>query len=382
MTSLEKLPTRYAPAERYPPDEVAEQMHMVASIALLPEIFDAIPDLIMIVNDRRQIVFANRALRDLAQIDTTADLDGKRPGELFGCLHSGEEPGGCGTAEACATCGALRAVLNSQQVDTIDVQESHFTRSDGVSFDFQVHAVPIKLSDSPFTVVTVKDISHEKRRRVLEHVFFHDIMNALTIVLNSVYLIDGADPQTLAKLQGILEHSANYLKDEIQSHQELVAAEDGELVVYPTSIHALEYLIDLVSIYHHHELASERTLLIDPASEDVPFVSDPTLLRRVLGNMIKNALEATQSGETITLKCVAKGDDEVEFSVHNPVYIPHHIQLQVFQRSFSTRGEGRGLGTYSMRLLSEHYLGGQVSFTSSKEQGTTFFARYPLILDK
>ena len=52
-------------------------------------------------------------------------------------------------------------------------------------------------------------------------------------------------------------------------------------------------------------------------------------------------------------------------------------RLQVFQRSFSTKGSGRGLGTYSMRLLTEHYLRGSVGFTSSAAEGTTFFASYP-----
>jgi hypothetical protein len=33
-----------------------------------------------------------------------------------------------------------------------------------------------------------------------------------------------------------------------------------------------------------------------------------------------------------------------------------------------------------MKLLTERYLGGSISFTSSKERGTTFFARYPLVL--
>ena len=57
------------------------------------------------------------------------------------------------------------------------------------------------------------------------------------------------------------------------------------------------------------------------------------------------------------------------------------VQLQVFQRSFSTKGTDRGLGTYSMKLLSERYLHGSVSFTSTPEEGTIFRARYPLQLE-
>lgn len=67
----------------------------------------------------------------------------------------------------------------------------------------------------------------------------------------------------------------------------------------------------------------------------------------------------------------------VEFWVNNPNVMPRTAQLQVFQRSFSTKGSGRGLGTYSMKLISERYLKGAVAFTSCEEQGTTFLARYP-----
>jgi sensor histidine kinase regulating citrate/malate metabolism len=102
-------------------------------------------------------------------------------------------------------------------------------------------------------------------------------------------------------------------------------------------------------------------------------------VRRVIGNMVKNALEACRPGDTVTLRCRASHDG-IEFDVHNPGAMPRNVQLQVFQRSFTSKGDGRGLGTYSMKLLSERYLGGRVSFTSEAVSGTTFSAWYPLHL--
>jgi signal transduction histidine kinase len=68
----------------------------------------------------------------------------------------------------------------------------------------------------------------------------------------------------------------------------------------------------------------------------------------------------------------------VEFGVHNPSVMPRSVQLQVFQRSFSIKYAGRGLGTYSMKLLTEQYLSGHVSFVSDEAQGTTFIAAFPV----
>ena len=59
------------------------------------------------------------------------------------------------------------------------------------------------------------------------------------------------------------------------------------------------------------------------------------------------------------------------FRVNNPGVIPANIRTQIFQRSFSTKGHGRGLGTYSMKLFGENYLNGKVYFQSNEKQGTT-----------
>jgi signal transduction histidine kinase len=107
--------------------------------------------------------------------------------------------------------------------------------------------------------------------------------------------------------------------------------------------------------------------------------SDPALLSRVLTNLVKNALEASAVGEIVTLTCRSWGEF-VEFSVHNPSVMPPEVRRQIFQRSFSTKGAGRGLGTYSVKLLTERYLGGTVDFDSVEGEGTTFRARYPRFL--
>ena len=75
--------------------------------------------------------------------------------------------------------------------------------------------------------------------------------------------------------------------------------------------------------------------------------------------MLKNALEATSPSGTVTLACI-ETNDAVTFLVSNPEVMPQEVQLQIFQRSFSTKGEaGRGIGTYSMKLFGERYLGGR-----------------------
>jgi signal transduction histidine kinase len=130
-----------------------------------------------------------------------------------------------------------------------------------------------------------------------------------------------------------------------------------------------------------HPLGRQRSFLIDDKVQNVTFESAKVLLKLVLKHMVMNAIEASASDEFVTLGAEFHGK-EVEFWIHNPGAMSRDVQLQIFQRSFSTKGEGRGLGTYAMRLLSERYLKGHVSFTTSPLAGTKFHAIYPLSLEE
>jgi sensor histidine kinase regulating citrate/malate metabolism len=93
-------------------------------------------------------------------------------------------------------------------------------------------------------------------------------------------------------------------------------------------------------------------------------------------NLLKNGLEASLEEEKVTIGCT-KTEENIRFWVHNLSLMSEKVKMQVFQRSFSTKGRGRGIGTYSVKLLGENYLKGKVSFTSEVGQGTTFFIDLP-----
>jgi signal transduction histidine kinase len=169
---------------------------------------------------------------------------------------------------------------------------------------------------------------------------------------------------------------ATQMVDEIQSQQQLLAAERDELAVSVVSLLTGSVLREVVEAFHGSALTEHRALRVAADSHDVAVQSDSSILRRVLRNMLTNALEASGPDETVEVGCRDLGGD-VEFWVHNPGTMPAPVSLQVFQRSFSTKGAGRGLGTYSIKLLSERYLKGAVTFRSTKSEGTRFFARYP-----
>jgi len=121
-----------------------------------------------------------------------------------------------------------------------------------------------------------------------------------------------------------------------------------------------------------HESGKEKSILVSDNPANIVFESDKVLLQRVIINLLKNALEATPIGGSVVAG-IKNSENNITFWVKNDQVIPGEVQMQLFHRSFSTKGEGRGLGTYSIRLLTENYLEGKVSFISNENEGTVFY---------
>lgn len=367
--------TKFAPAQRADTDRLWADAARFRQDHFAVELLAAAPGYYFILNEQRQIVFASETVLALPGVANLDDVIGLRPGEALHCVHADVEPGGCGTSEFCQECGAARAILTSLS-GRRNVQECRLTLKNGDALDLQVSARPFYLDGHTYSLFTVIDIASEKRRRVLERIFFHDILNTAGGMMGVAELLRDGTPEDFEAYKDIIYMLSHSLVDEIKAQQILAAAEAGELSLELTRFNSLHLVYELLGTYTQHEVAQGRNLAVAADAEAIALVSDKTLVRRVVGNMVKNALEASHAGQTVTISCRGLSDG-VEFSVHNPNEMSRSIQLQVFQRSFSTKGAGRGLGTYSMKLLSEQYLHGQVGFTSSAEAGTTFYARYP-----
>lgn len=370
--------TLFAPAEKASYELVRLQARAVLGCANLEKLFDSITDMVVVVNRERQIVYANQRFLETVGLNSEELVYGLRTGEAFRCAHASESEGGCGTTEFCRTCGAVKAILSAQK-GYEDLQECRILQKEsGDALELLVRTTPLSIENDEFTIAAIRDISHEKRRRLLERLFFHDVMNTAVGVRGLSELLNIAGAEQLDEFRRMIYSGAVQLVEEIKAQRDLTAAENNELKCNITSIDVNKMIKEIVELYRLHEAAKGRFILVSDKAESIRIQSDKALLMRVLGNMLKNALESCAEGDTVTIGCEYASDDKVKFQVHNPAYVPRDVQLQIFQRSFSTKGIGRGLGTYSMKLLSERYLGGSVRFESSEEGGTTFSAVYPI----
>jgi signal transduction histidine kinase len=377
MTRLPKN-TEFATPERASSEIIRSQNSLFENHQLMRRFIDQVFEMVAVLNPERQIIMVNRSLSAFLKEDEN-QLLGKRPGEAMHCAHANITAGGCGTSEFCKTCGAVKAILEAQKGES-SVQECRISiEGTAEALDLRVFASPLEMSGNRFTVFTLMDISHEKRRRALERIFFHDVLNTAGGLQGFVELLTSSPAEEADEIGDTLTSLAEKLIEEIQGHRDLMAAENHDLAVNRQRISSRELVQEVCHLFRNHEVAAGRNLVISPDLDEVMFESDSVLVRRVIGNMVKNALEAAAPNETVTVSAKAL-ESAVEFRVHNPQFIPRHIQLQIFQRSFSTKAPNRGLGTYSIKLLAERYLAGQVSFTTCEQNGTTFVARIPLAM--
>lgn len=374
--------TYFASAERASDEEIRELHGKFCREASAVTLLEAFPGPAMVLNEHRQIVVANRVLLDALGAGDPAELLGRRPGEALGCVHSDEMPGGCGTSRACSVCGAVKAIVGCLDCKGMVEEECRISTksgADGGALDASVHAAWLSLPSGCYLFVTLRDISAEKRRGVLERVFFHDVLNTASGIRAIAELMRDHPEIIFARQErygGDLDRMSEQIVDEIVGQRQLLAAEQGQLLLRPSTTAVGELLDEVRSLYQYHGAARDRTISIEHAA-DCAIVIDRMLLRRSLGNLLKNALEATEPGDIVTIRA-----DEIEgsirFTVANPGVMDESVQQQIFQRSFSTKdGFGRGIGVYSVRLFVERYLRGTVAFTSREGEGTSFAITIP-----
>jgi len=370
-------------AYRIPNEELLDNHIKIKADATIPALLNAMPLIAMILNEFRQIIYANTTLLQMIGLESGENIIGLRPGEIIHCIHAQENKEGCGTSDSCRFCGALQTILQSQETQGEAMNDARITvEKDNVlvSFDFRINARPFKIFNEDYTLISISDIKNEKRRIALEKIFFHDIMNQAVGLDSFISLLENADDK-----KGVLELLDNArtlsrsLIEDIQSQRTLLAAETGKLQTVSEEINSKTLLEELISEFKLSPLLDEINLIISPVSKNFIIKTEPALLKRVMTNMIKNALEVSRPKEKVSILATME-DDLAVFSVHNQAVMSDTVQSQVFQRSFSTKGSNRGLGTYSIRLLTEQYLKGKVFFTSAEGKGTVFRVVLPTTL--
>ena len=371
--------TWFLPAERAAPATLDAQITWALTNPVIDGILTTWSGAAAVLNPERQIVALNSRYLEAIGFDDPAEALGLRPGEAIGCSHAKETAGGCGTSPSCATCGAAIAIVAAMARERPEERDCVITvPRDGrdIDVDLKVHAAPLELDGQSFTLLTLADVSTDRRRAALEKAFFHDLSNLVAGLAGACAALDDRDPGERAAAAQDLHLLTTRLSREVQMQRAIASARPGALRIHLERVQVSRVVDQMQKLFQHHPVAAGKALRVSLAG-DGAIDTDGFLLHRIVTNMLVNAFEASPPGGEVRLTVEDLPEGPV-FKVWNAGAIPPPLASRIFHRYFSTKsGEGRGQGTFVMKLFGETYLKGRIGFTSSPEAGTAFELRLP-----
>ena len=105
-------------------------------------------------------------------------------------------------------------------------------------------------------------------------------------------------------------------------------------------------------------------------------MTDPEIIRRVLSNLISNAVQAMPNGGKLNVSVARDADDTVIAVQDSGVGIPEEARPKLFSPLFTTKSKGQGFGLAVVKRMTEAF-GGTVTFESEVGKGTRFIVRLP-----
>jgi two-component system, OmpR family, sensor kinase len=183
---------------------------------------------------------------------------------------------------------------------------------------------------------------------------------------------------------GVLHQEAARLTHIVEDLFTLTRADAGQYALQPRDFYLDELAGECVHSARTLALAKKITLNIEEATES-PIQADESLLRRMILNLLDNAIKYTPAGGRVTVSCRRVGKEYALSITDTGGGIPAELQPRIFERFFradkarsraENDGGGAGLGLSISRWIAEAHHG-SLELTRSDPTGSTFTAYFP-----
>jgi PAS domain-containing protein len=151
----------FAPVRRSAFTEVKDDFKRICACELVAPILDAMGEPAALLNENRQVVFANTAMCELGGVVAREEILGLRLGEVLGCDLALNRPGGCGTYRECRSCGAINAVLAALDGRSVTNNASVEVNRAGMerTTQFRIAATPVPREQRDYVLVVFSELS-------------------------------------------------------------------------------------------------------------------------------------------------------------------------------------------------------------------------------
>ncbi len=255
-------------------------------------------------------------------------------------------------------------------------------RKDGTRFWGDVVVTALYAEDGRHTgfAKVTRERTEQHRLEELQSSLFamlsHDVRQPLTAIGVHAELIADSEPEVRAEYAERILRSAEQLGDMISTLFDHARLRAGGVVVHPEPVPLGPALRDAAAAYDRP--AEGRAVRV--TDDGVIGLADPLALRRVLANLLTNAIKYSPDGSSVEVAARGDGDDAVITVADHGRGIAAEDLPVIFDEfvrgRLATNDGGTGLGLASVKHLVEAH-GGAVSIASELGVGTTVTVRLP-----
>ena len=205
----------------------------------------------------------------------------------------------------------------------------------------------------------------------------HDIRNPLQGMTSDVYL---AKTELASTPESKEKKNALESLDEIQKNIDYINKIVLDLQDYARPLKPVaketnvQKLID--ELLTRTEIPKNIKVQVKLQKEAETVLADSDILKRILGNLIINAVQAMPEGGKLSVRTCKDANDLVITVADTGVGIPEEAKEKLFTPLFTTKSKGQGFGLAVVKRMTES-LGGTVTFESEQGKGTKFTIRLP-----
>jgi signal transduction histidine kinase len=223
----------------------------------------------------------------------------------------------------------------------------------------------------------------EKLRDDLVHMVVHDMKNPILSILADLDLLgevagDVLDEEGRESLEDVTA-GAHRLFEMVNSLLDVSRFEDGKMPLNHQPCDMETLARDAINILG--AMAREHTLTVTTHG-GTACVCDEDVIRRVIVNLVSNALKYTPAGEKVCISARELGDMLELQVVDCGPGIPEHFREKIFEKFGQVEGKenhkmfSTGLGLTFCKLAVEAH-GGEIGVDSEPGEGSTFWFRLP-----
>jgi len=238
----------------------------------------------------------------------------------------------------------------------------------------------------------IRDVTEKKRierlRDDVNRMMRHDLKSPLIgiIGLAGLLLKGGNLTEKQRKETHMIQDLGERMLGFIDRTRDLFQVEEGRYQMDPQEVNLLAVLGRIEKALEPLASRKKANLVISlfgrPTDPETEYIvsGEEILLETMFANLIKNSIEASPEGGTISVSIDTVEEPGQPFhliDIHNKGVVPSDMREKFFE-PYTTEGKegGTGLGTYNALLVARIHKG-DISFTTSKKEGTHVTLRMP-----